>query len=72
MYPVARGVTGLPVTPAVVEGHVTSTADLHSYLLSLESFYADLDKEDTVLSYDDMNIPMWVYSQIYHIQGKLL
>ncbi|XP_041349337.1 cadherin-like and PC-esterase domain-containing protein 1 [Gigantopelta aegis] len=58
MYPVSRGVTGLAATPAQTGGHTTSTADLHSYLLSLESFYADLDKEDTVLSYDDMNIPI--------------
>ncbi|ESO98523.1 hypothetical protein LOTGIDRAFT_174209 [Lottia gigantea] len=35
-----------------------STLYLHSVLLSLERFYANVDKEDRIERYDDMNIPI--------------
>ncbi|XP_071083354.1 cadherin-like and PC-esterase domain-containing protein 1 [Haliotis cracherodii] len=36
----------------------SSTVELHSYLLSLESYFAHMEEEETIEAYDDMNVPI--------------
>ncbi|KAK6177415.1 hypothetical protein SNE40_015520 [Patella caerulea] len=45
-------------TSGRIENGQHTTSSLHSYLLSLERFYANFDNDDTVETYDDMNIPI--------------